>query len=305
MNRFDVSNSLSFIFDDDKEWRLDRYLAEITNDLSRSRISSLIRSGNVTLNGTKAKPSSILHCGDKVNLEIPEMVQTDLLAQDIPIDVLFQDNKIMVINKPAGMTVHPGPGHPDGTLVNAVLAIAPDIRGIGGEYRPGVVHRLDKDTSGLILIAKDDQAHNSLTYQLKMRYVKKEYLALVDGIMGSDEGEVDEPIGRHPYHRRRMAIVGNGRPAQTSYKVLERFSKHTLVQVYPKTGRTHQIRVHLSFLGFPIYGDSTYGKRDDTLDRHFLHASRIGFWFPSRKKEWAEFEAPLPAELIALINRLK
>ncbi|MBJ27600.1 MAG: RluA family pseudouridine synthase [Chloroflexi bacterium] len=305
MNRFDLSNSRSFIFDDDREWRLDRYLAEITNDLSRSRISSLIRSGNVTLNGTKAKPSSILHCGDKVNLEIPEMAETDLIAQDIPIDVLFQDQKIMVINKPSGMAVHPGPGHPDGTLVNAVLAISPDIRGIGGEHRPGVVHRLDKDTSGLILIAKDDQAHNSLTYQLKMRYVKKEYLALVEGIMASDEGEVDEPIGRHPYHRRRMAIVGNGRPAQTKYKVLERFSKHTLVQVYPRTGRTHQIRVHLSFLGFPIYGDSTYGKRDDALDRHFLHASRIGFWFPSRKKEWAEFEAPLPPELIALINRLK
>ena len=304
MNQIKQGIYFRAVFDLAEELRLDRFLAEIRDDLSRSRISNLIRSGDITLNGKGTKPSAILHRGDLIEVRIPEIIQTELIAQNIPIEVLFEDEKILVINKPSGMPVHPGPGHPDGTLVNAVLAFSPTIRGIGGENRPGVVHRLDKDTSGLILVAKDDQAHNSLTYQLKMRYVEKTYIALVQGSPPSNKGEIDEPIGRHPYHRQRMAVVTNGRPAQTSYKVLKRFQAHTLLEVYPKTGRTHQIRVHLAFIGHPLYGDSVYGKRVENFNRHFLHASRIGFWFPAKRKEWAEFEVPLPEELSLLLDRL-
>jgi 23S rRNA pseudouridine1911/1915/1917 synthase len=223
----------------------------------------------------------------------------------MPIAVVYQDAHMLVVNKPAGIAVHPGPGHPDRTLVNALLALVPDLKGIGGVQRPGIVHRLDKDTSGLMVVAKTDRAHASLTQQLKERRVKKTYVALVSGNVSQSEGEVDAPIARHPRHRKRMAIVQGGRDAVTRYKVVHRYSGCTLVEAYPVTGRTHQIRVHLASLGHPLVADSVYGKTSALVDRHFLHAARLGFYLPPEEKEWREFESPLPDDLQSALDMLQ
>lgn len=278
-------------------------------DISRNRLQQLIRAGHVKVNGeVVTKPGVRLDGGETVEVIIPAPVPSTLKAESIPLDIVFENEDLMLINKPAGMVVHPSAGHASGTLVHAALAHAPDIMGIGGEIRPGVVHRLDKDTSGLILLAKNDTAHNTLQAQFKKREVGKRYLALVDGQPPTPAGRIEAPIGRDPGHRKKMKVLplGKGREAISVFHSLETFSEHTLLEVNPKTGRTHQIRVHLAFLGCPVVGDRDYGRRKPTLpiDRMFLHATALTFTLPGDDQA-RSFEVPLPSELEMVLDRLR
>ena len=239
---------------------------------------------------------------------IPAAVPSELIPEDIPLNIIFENDDLAVINKPAGMVVHPAAGHATGTLVQAALAAIPDLQGINGEERPGVVHRLDKETSGLIILAKNKKSHRWLQDQFRLRKVKKVYLALVDGKPPTPTGRVEAEIARDPSHRKQMAVVSNGRgrPATTDYATLEQFPQHTLIEAHPLTGRTHQIRLHLAFLGCPIVGDTIYGHKKPSIDlgRHFLHAAKITFVFPGEKTPHI-FEAPLPEELEAVLQNLR
>jgi 23S rRNA pseudouridine1911/1915/1917 synthase len=286
----------------DQGERLDRFVQLHSPDLSRNRSSALIREGEVTVNGAWVKPSTAVRAGDMVDVCVPAPVATGLIAQHIPVDIVYQDRHMLVIDKPAGLTVHPAPGHPDGTLVNALMAMVTDLSGIGGEMRPGIVHRLDKDTSGLMMVAKDDRAHRSLSKQLKDRKVHKTYLALVVGSVKLNAGTVEGPIGRHPKNRKHMAIVEGGRDSLTEYNVVRRYEGFTLVEAHPVTGRTHQIRVHLTSIGHPLLGDAVYGKASPLVARHFLHAARLGFYVPPEEQEWHECESPLPVDLQAVLD---
>ena len=234
-------------------------------------------------------------------LTVPPPRPTDLTPQRIPLDLAYQDEDVAVVNKPAGLPVHPGPGHPDGTLVNGLLALCPDIQGIGGDIRPGIVHRLDKDTSGLMVVAKTHAAHQSLSGQLKSRRVTKGYIALATGQVTPDEGLIDAPIGRDSRNRKRMAVAAGGREARTRYRTLGNPSGHTLLELLLETGRTHQIRVHLAYLGHPLLGDDTYGRASPLLARQFLHAHRLGFEHPG-SGEWMEFHSGLPDDLTAVLE---
>ena len=283
--------------------RLDRFLADREEDLTRSRIHSLISEGWVLVNDSPARPSQRVRAGDRVVLTVPPVREMELEPQDIPLKVVFQDADLVVIDKPAGISVHPGPGHPDGTLVNALLARCPDIQGIGGVHRPGIVHRLDKNTSGLMVVAKTERAHQALSAQIKERQVHKGYRALVVGQPPLDEGVIDAPIGRDTRHRQRMAVVLGARESRTRYKVVERLAGHTLLDLVLETGRTHQIRVHLSYLGYPLYGDQVYGRRSPDLSRHFLHASSLAFRHPATGAD-VTFESELPEELRTIVESL-
>ena len=289
--------------------RLDVFVQARDPSLSRSRAASLVREGLITLNGREAKPSAIVQVGDVVTVVIPAPKPLDLTPQDIPVGIVYEDAHLIVVDKPAGLTVHPAPGHPDGTLVNALLAITHDLPGIGGTQRPGIVHRLDKDTSGLIVVAKTDAAHWSLARQLKERTVSKTYAALSTGLARDDDGSVDAPIGRNPGNRKKMAIVSNGRSALTHYHVTERFDgplgRFTLVEAHPVTGRTHQIRVHMAHIGHALVGDTVYGKRSALVGRHFLHAMRLEFALPPDESERVTFEAPLPDDLADALEVLR
>lgn len=283
--------------------RLDRFLPEIAKDLSRNRVHSLIAEGHVTINGSLARPSQRVRAGDRVSLHVPPVRDVDLAPQDIPLDIVYQDQHLVVLDKPAGLSVHPGPGHPDGTLVNALLALCPDIKGIGGEHRPGIVHRLDKDTSGLMVVAKTEAAHRGLSQQIKNRQVRKGYLALTEGAPPLEEGVIDAPIARDPRHRKRMAVVAGGRESVTRYRVVETIAGHALVELILETGRTHQIRVHLAYLGYPIIGDGIYGRGHPELSRHFLHASNLAFSHPVKGLQM-DFRSELPPELQLVIDGL-
>ena len=276
--------------------RLDKYLAEQLPDLTRSYIKRLIERGNVLVNGELAKPGWHLREGDQVQVVVPPPVKVALEAEPIPLKVVYEDRELLVVDKPAGLPVHPSAGHPKHTLVNALLAHCPDLEGIGGEVRPGIVHRLDKDTSGLLMVAKNAQSHASLSQQLKERTIKKGYLALVKGQPAPSQGIIDAPIARDPRNRKRMAVVLEGRQSVTRYEVLERLGSHTLLEVWPGTGRTHQIRVHLASLGHPLAGDSLYGGKAPFTGRQFLHAHILGFHHPF-SHEWLEFTSPLPEDL--------
>lgn len=291
------------------EGRLDVFLVGRLPHLSRSRIQALIRAGHVRVNGRIVTKSGFaLPGGAHVEIQIPPPRAISLVAEPIPLDVVFENADMLVINKPAGMVVHPAPGHESGTLVHAVLGYAEDLEGIGGEERPGIVHRLDKDTSGLLLIAKNERAQRWLQEQFKNRRVEKIYLALVDGVPPTPTGRIEAPVGRHPIDRKRMAIVSSakGREAISEYRVLERFPQHTLLEVRPFTGRTHQIRLHLAFLGCPVVGDVLYGRRRSSipLQRHFLHAFRLKITLPGEAEPRC-FEAPLPSELQAVLDQLR
>lgn len=243
--------------------------------------------------------------GAKVTVHIPPAEELTLLAEEIPLAIIYQDFDIIVVDKPPGLTVHPAPGHPRGTLVNALLAVAPDLQGIAGTLRPGIVHRLDKDTSGLMVVAKNDRAQQALQRQLKERKVKKSYLALVHGVPSPREGVIEAPIGRHPKNRKKMAVVAGGREAQTRYRVQEQFAdRYSLLEVEPVTGRTHQIRVHMAAIGHPVVGDATYGRRSPLIGRQFLHASKLAFGMPLGGRE-VEFESPLPPDLREALVRLR
>ena len=287
--------------------RLDRFLAARLPDVSRSRVRALIDGGGVSVNGRPGRASTRVVPGDEVLAHVPPPVASALVAEPIPLQVVYEDADLLVVDKPAGLVVHPAPGHPGGTLVNALLAHTGDLAGIGGELRPGIVHRLDKDTSGLMVVAKHDRAHRMLAQQLRERQMDKRYLALVDGAPPSDSGTVDAPVGRDPRRDRPMAIVAvgaGGRAATTRFRVVRRLGGHALLECRPLTGRTHQIRVHLAAIGCPITGDRVYGRREPSVDvdRQFLHAARLTFRLPSGPV--ATFEAPLPPELQIVLGGL-
>jgi 23S rRNA pseudouridine1911/1915/1917 synthase len=300
---------LKFHFEKRTPERLDKFLVVQLQQLSRSRIQGLISDGFVEVNGRAAKKAGQpLEIGSQVTVRIPPPEPAGLVAENIPLEILFENDDLLVIDKPAGMVVHPAAGHASGTLVNAVLGYDPEIEGIGGEERPGVVHRLDKETSGLIVLAKNERAHRWLQDQFRLRKVQKTYLALVDGKPPTPSGRVEAHIGRDPSHRKKMAIVpeSRGREAISEYKTLESFQDHTLLEFHPLTGRTHQIRLHCAFLGCPIVGDEIYGRKMPTveIDRHFLHAFRLKIILPG-ENEPRIFEAPLPEDLEKVLIRLR
>jgi 23S rRNA pseudouridine1911/1915/1917 synthase len=256
--------------------RLDRVIPAHVQGLSRAVVQRLIKTGEVTVNRQPSKPSYRVQVGDEVIVRVPVETPEPVVPEDIPLDIIYEDDALLAVNKPAGMVVHPALGHPSGTLVNAVLAHCPQIADVGGLERAGIVHRLDKDTSGLILIAKDESTRAALQRQFKRRRVVKTYLALVEGQVQPREGIIEAPVGRDKRQRKRMAVVRRGREARTTYRAVEYFADHTLLEVHPYTGRTHQVRVHLAWLGYPVVGDRVYGRRRQRLlrDRHFLHAAK-------------------------------
>ena len=286
--------------------RLDKHIAAEVPDLSRSLVQKLIKEGLVTVNGAMTKASYRVEIGDEISIRVPPPEEVELVAEPIPLDIVYENQDIIVVNKPAGMVVHPAYGHRSGTLVNAVLAHCPELAGLDGTQRPGIVHRLDKDTSGLIIVAKNEAAKQSLQRQFKGREVRKLYLALVEGQLEPERGIIEASIGRDPKRRKLMAVVPGGREARTEYRVLERFPMHTLVEVEPKTGRTHQVRVHFAFIGHPVAGDRVYGFRKQRLglERQFLHAQTLGFKLPSTGR-YVEFTAELPGDLRGILEDLK
>jgi 23S rRNA pseudouridine1911/1915/1917 synthase len=298
--------------------RLDKFLAEALPELSRTQIQRLIAAGQVALPRGKATARYRVRSGERISLEVPPPQPTHLLPEDIPLDIVFEDEALVVVNKPPGMVVHPAPGHPYGTLVNALLYHCNVLSGIGGEERPGIVHRLDKDTSGLLLVAKHDRSHRHLSEQLRDRTLRRRYLALVQGCPPTEQGSIDAPIGRHPQHRQKMAVVeSNGRAARTHYQVLESWGVLSLLQLSLETGRTHQIRVHLAHIGHPVIGDPIYGTKALSLPRHpmlerwlrvfprqALHARELQFAHPETG-ETMTFSAPLPVDLATLMTRIR
>jgi 23S rRNA pseudouridine1911/1915/1917 synthase len=285
--------------------RLDAFLVAHLPAHSRSRIKALIESGHITVDSAPAKPALHVRRGQRIEVTIPPPPPAEIVPEALPLDVIFEDDQLLVINKPPGLVVHPGAGRPGGTLANAVLARIPQMAGVGSAMRPGIVHRLDKDTSGLLMVAKTPRAYRVLQSKVAARTVSRTYLALVDGVLPRDEGTIDAPIGRHPRHRTRMAVVPRGRGAVTRYRVRERFARHTLVEVQLVTGRTHQIRVHFAHLGYPVAGDPVYGRADDlAIGRQALHAFRLRFAHPTSGRELV-FAAPLPADLSEGIERAR
>ena len=299
----------TFLYDREDKQRLDVFLTTCLPEFSRARLQGLIKDGFATVDGeTVTKTGRDLEAGESICIRIPPPLPSTLIAEDIQLDIIFENGDLLVVNKPAGMVVHPSPGHDRGTLVHAALGHVPDLKGIGGEERPGIVHRLDKETSGLIVVAKNEQAHRWLQDQFRSRAVEKIYLALVDGKPPTPTGRVEAPIGRNTTHRKLMAVVPieKGREAVSEYRTRESFPQHTLLEIHPLTGRTHQIRVHLAFLGCPVVGDTIYGRHKSTvpIDRHFLHAYRLKITLPGEKQPRL-FEAPLPIDLQSVLGELR
>ena len=301
--------NLVFVFEEENPQRLDKFLVAHIPELSRSRLQALIEAGNVTVEDEiPHKAGFSLTHGVRVDVTIPPKETSQLVPEAIPLDILFENDDVLVINKPAGMVVHPSAGHSRGTLVHAVLAHVPEIEGVGGEKRPGIVHRLDKDTSGIIILAKNDRAHRWLSDQFQNRQVGKTYLALVDGRPPTPKGRVEAPIGRDPSHRQRMAITlpHKGREAISEYFTVENFDQYTLLEVHIFTGRTHQIRLHMAFIECPIVGDTVYGRRQPSLSikRQFLHAQRLSIIIPGEPSP-RTFEAPLLEDLTKVLETLR
>jgi 23S rRNA pseudouridine1911/1915/1917 synthase len=287
--------------------RLDKYLAKEYPEFSRSRLQRLIEQGYILVNDCGAKASQKLNVGDKICVMLPPPEQLSLVAESIPVDVVYEDDDLLVLNKPAGLVVHPSPGHTVHTLVNALLAHCPGLLSFGDVMRPGIVHRLDRDTSGLMIVAKNSSAQQYLINQFKARSVSKGYLVLVKGKLTPRQGIIDAPLGRDPHNRKRMSVVAGGRQARTRYKVKEYLSDYALLDVTTETGRTHQIRVHLAAIGYPVVGDRVYGVRSDFVERQFVHAYKLGFRLPI-SGEYREFACELPPDLkqaIRLIMGLK
>jgi 23S rRNA pseudouridine1911/1915/1917 synthase len=302
-------NETLLAFDTTGEERLDKFLVRCLPDLTRSRLQGLIKDGQVRVDeAVVTKAGFSLSPGQRVELTLPAAKPSEIVAEDIPLNIVFENDDLVVIDKPAGMVVHPAVGHDQGTLVNAVLGHDPDLEGISGELRPGIVHRLDKDTSGLILVAKNDHTLQYLQDQFRDRKVKKIYIALSDGHPPTPVGRIEAAIGRDPSLRKQMAIVSEekGRAAASEYKVLENFTNHTLFEVLPETGRTHQIRLHLAFIHCPIVGDTLYGHRHSSLpiDRQCLHAARLTVQIPG-EEEPRTFESPLPEDLERVLEYVR
>ncbi|MFO7151637.1 MAG: RluA family pseudouridine synthase [Bacillota bacterium] len=295
------------VAEENSKKRVDVFLAELIDDFSRSYIQKGIEEGWVKVNGKTVKPNYKLKCGDVVEAQIPAPKALSLEPENIPLDIIYEDQDIIVINKPRGMVVYPAPGNYSGTLVNALLYHAKDLSGINGVLRPGIVHRLDKDTSGAIVVAKNDQAHRTLADQFKGKKVKKTYLAIVWGNLPEDRATIEAPIGRHPVKRVEMAVdAKHGKEAITHFKVLERFGDFTFVEVNIETGRTHQIRVHMSYIGHPVVGDPLYSRKKNpfNIKGQALHAFRLGLYHP-RSGEFMTFEAPVPEDFNEILNILR
>ncbi len=286
--------------------RLDAYLADQVEELSRSLLKSLIADGKVTVNGRIKKASYRVRGGEEIKVVIPAAQEVPILPQNLPLEIFYQDKDLAVINKAKGMVVHPAHGNWEGTMVNALLHHIKDLSGINGELRPGIVHRLDKDTSGVMVVAKNDAAHRELAEQTRTHTINREYIALVHGSFTENLGTIEAPIGRSKYDRKKMAVVAEGRPSTSEYKVLERFSRYTLLQIKLLTGRTHQIRVHFSYIQHPVVGDPLYGpsKRHLGLDSQALHAHLLGFKHPA-SGAYMEFRSPLPEYFQEVLTRLR
>jgi len=276
--------------------RVDKYVGEKCAELSRTYAQRLIADGYIMVNDRVAKPSLKLSIGDRLRVVIPPTAPSLLSPEAIPLDIIYEDDDLLAVDKPAGLTVHPAPGHPSHTLVNAILSHFPSLAEVSDSLRPGVVHRLDKDTSGVMLVAKNRTAQQNLSDQFKAHLVVKAYLVLVKGRLTPEQGIIEAPMGRDPRNRKRMAVVTEGREARTEYRVIKYIGDDTLLEVMPETGRTHQIRVHLSAIGYPVVGDKVYGVKSPHLSRQFLHACRLGFKLPSTG-EYVEFTSDLPPDL--------
>lgn len=286
----------------DNKKRLDRFLVESSpKDLSRSFIQKLIARGSCLVNQKVAKSQTKLKPGDNIELSIPPPQKSKLAAEKISLDIVYEDENLLVINKPVGMVVHPGAGNKSHTMVNALLAHCKDLSGVGDELRPGIVHRLDKDTSGLLVVAKDDHSHRNLSDQFRDRVTTRKYIAFARGIVQLDNGTIDLPIGRHRRQRQKMAInFTNSKEAVTHYKVLKRYKDYTMLELTLGTGRTHQIRAHMQHLGYPLLGDKKYGRPSDLINRHALHAATLGFTHPATEK-FMEFKSELPPDMKNLL----
>ncbi len=298
----------TFTIEEEEKERIDLFLSEKIESLSRSYIQKLIRDGHVKVNGEPVKSNYRLFCGDVVTLSTPEIKEPEIAPEDLPLDILYEDRDVIVVNKPKGMVVHPAPGHYTGTLVNALLYhCGSELSGINGVMRPGIVHRIDKDTTGALLVCKNDKAHRNLAKQLASHDITREYVAIVHGNIKDDEGVVDAPIGRSLKDRKKMAVnVPNAREAVTHYTVLRRFGNYTYISCHLETGRTHQIRVHMASIGHPVLGDRVYGPAAcpfPELEGQTLHARTIGFRHPTTGA-YMEFEAPLPDYFAELFNKL-
>lgn len=286
--------------------RLDSYISDNMDKISRSFAQKLIENQQVTINGKNEKASYKVCAGDNIQVDVPEAQGTKLKAQDIPVDVVYEDKDIIVVNKPKGMVVHPANGNPDGTLVNAILAMCKDsLSGIGGEIRPGIVHRLDKDTSGLLIIAKNNEAHVKMSKQIQDRLVTKKYIALIRGVVKDDEATIDMPIARSKVDRKKMAVDKDGKQSVTHFKVIKRYRGYTLLEIKIDTGRTHQIRVHMAKIGYPVVGDMVYsnGKNEFGIEGQMLHAKSLEFSHPITGKKM-HLEAPLPEYFTKVLEEL-
>ncbi|NLM96039.1 MAG: RluA family pseudouridine synthase [Halanaerobiaceae bacterium] len=297
------------INEEEKGKRLDRYLAEKLEELSRSYIQKLIDEGLITVNGKAGKPGYRLRAGDSINVEVPEPKDTAIRPVEMELDILYEDEDILLVNKPPGLVVHPVPGNQENTLVNGLLHYTDNLSGISGEKRPGIVHRLDKDTSGALIVAKNDKSHRNLVEQFRNREILKIYHTIVKGSLPHEKGIIDAPIGRDPLERKRMAVrKDNSKRAVSEFRVIERFNGYTYLEVKLETGRTHQIRVHFSYLGYPVLGDGKYGrkKKNDPLKavRQMLHAYILGFKHPVTG-QWLEIKAPLPRDFLAVIDEIR
>ena len=293
--------------DNNQKKRLDSYIVDEINELSRTTVKRLIDTEKVLVNAKKEKSSYKPVKEDIIEIEIPQAEEIEVKAQNIPIEIIYEDNDIIVVDKPKGMVVHPGNGNPDGTLVNAILAICKDsLSGIGGKIRPGIVHRLDKDTSGILIVAKNDIAHLNISKQIQDRKVVKVYIALVKGIISENEATINLPIARSVVDRKKMAVDKNGKEAITKFKVLKRYDKYTLVEVNIETGRTHQIRVHMSYIGHPVVGDNVYskGKNEFDIEGQMLHAKHLEFKHPTTNKEMI-LDADIPKYFKDVLEKLK
>ncbi|MBQ5850696.1 MAG: RluA family pseudouridine synthase [Lachnospiraceae bacterium] len=294
------------VSDEDDLIRIDKFIANVASDLTRSRIQGLISDGNITVNDKIVKANYKVREQDIINILIPDAVPVDIPAEDIPLDIVYEDDDILIVNKPKGMVVHPAPGHYTGTLVNALMHHCKDnLSGINGELRPGIVHRIDMDTTGLLVVCKNDKAHNFVAEQLKEHSITRKYQAIVYNAFKDEEGIVEGNIGRHPNDRKKMTITPNGKEAITHYKVLKNMGKYTLIECQLETGRTHQIRVHMSSINHPLLGDEIYGPKTCPfkLQGQVLHAKSLGFIHPTTK-EYMEFDSELPTYFTKLIDTL-
>jgi 23S rRNA pseudouridine1911/1915/1917 synthase len=284
--------------------RLDKYICDQLGELSRTGVQRLIAEGHVTVNDQPAKAGLRLNAGDRLKVTLPPAPPSPLTPEAMPLNIIYEDDDLLVVDKPAGLTVHPAPGHPAHTLVNAILARFPHLAALSDSLRPGIVHRLDRDTSGVMAVAKSRLAQTKLTEQFKAHSVAKAYLVLVKGHLTPENGVIEAPMGRDPRHRQRMAVVAKGREARTEYNVIKYIGDYSLLEVKPETGRTHQIRVHFAAIGFPVVGDKIYGVKSPFVPRQFIHATRLGFTLPSSGK-YVEFKSELPADLAQALEDIE